>query len=137
MDPAGDDVLDRLRARFEAHPEVVAAYMFGSVALGEAGPLSDVDLAVFLSEDLSADERFRLRLEATSEAAEVVGDDVDLVVLNDAQHGLAFEAVSGRRVFVRDLEATARFEAGVMARHLDRRYYEDRHRRAFLERAAK
>lgn len=137
MDARGDDVTDRLRARFEARPEVVAAYLFGSAARGETGPQSDVDLAVVLADGLSADERFRLRLAAISDAAEVVGDDVDLVVLNDVGHGVAFEAISGHRLFVRDLAAAARFEAGVMARHLDRRYYEDRHRRAFLERAAR
>ncbi len=30
---------------FRRHPEVVAAYLFGSYAKGEAGPLSDVDIA--------------------------------------------------------------------------------------------
>jgi uncharacterized protein len=35
---------------FEREPDVVAAYLFGSQARGEAGPLSDVDLAVWLDD---------------------------------------------------------------------------------------
>jgi len=30
-------------------PQVVFAYLFGGLARGERGPLSDVDIAVFLS----------------------------------------------------------------------------------------
>lgn len=137
MDPPGEEDLDRLRSRLEARPEVLAAYLFGSAARGETGPLSDVDLAVVLSGDLSADERFRVRLAAIGDAVAEFGDDVDLVVLNDVPPGLAYEAVSGRRFFVRDLDRVARFEAAVVSRYLDRRPYEERHRRAFLERAAR
>lgn len=41
---------------------VELAYLFGSVAGGNAGKLSDIDLAVFLDESLSKKERFNLQL---------------------------------------------------------------------------
>jgi len=37
------------------------AYLFGSVAEGKEGKLSDVDIAVFLDESLSKPERFNLQ----------------------------------------------------------------------------
>jgi predicted nucleotidyltransferase len=40
---------------------VKLAYLFGSVAEGKEGKLSDVDLAVFLDESLSKKERFSLQ----------------------------------------------------------------------------
>ena len=46
-------------------------------------------------------------------------DEVDLVVLNDANPILRFEAVSGRRLFTRDLLALAEFVS------LTAREYED------------
>lgn len=46
-------------------------------------------------------------------------DEVDLVVLNEAHVILRFEAVSGRRLFIRDLPALAEFVS------LTAREYED------------
>ena len=40
---------------------VKLAYLFGSVAEGREGKLSDVDLAVFLDESLSKKEKFSLQ----------------------------------------------------------------------------
>ena len=40
---------------------VKLAYLFGSVAEGKEGKLSDVDIAVFLDESLSKPERFNLQ----------------------------------------------------------------------------
>ena len=40
---------------FERQPDVVAAYLFGSQARGDAGPLSDVDSAVWLDDDPEPD----------------------------------------------------------------------------------
>ena len=33
---------------FEKHNEILSAYLFGSYAEGEATPLSDIDLAIFV-----------------------------------------------------------------------------------------
>jgi predicted nucleotidyltransferase len=47
---------DRLRAALD-RPGVVAAYLFCSQARGAAGPLSDVDIAVWADAGLDARER--------------------------------------------------------------------------------
>ena len=41
--------IDTLVAYLAAQPDVLAAYLFGSYARGDARPDSDVDLAVLLS----------------------------------------------------------------------------------------
>ncbi|MGC9336910.1 MAG: nucleotidyltransferase domain-containing protein [Candidatus Cloacimonadia bacterium] len=45
---------------------VKLAYLFGSVAEGKEGKLSDVDIAVFLDESLSKKERVDLQLKLIS-----------------------------------------------------------------------
>ena len=82
-------VIDRLRqsrARLE-ELGVVHAYLFGSVALGTAGPASDVDLMVDLDEGptgrkplFSAFEVGGIQFELTK----ILGRPVDLVVRSDA-----------------------------------------------------
>jgi len=82
-------VIDRLhqsRARLE-ELGVVHAYLFGSVALGPAGPASDVDLMVDLDEGpngrkplFSAFEVGGIQFELTK----ILGRPVDLVVRSDA-----------------------------------------------------
>jgi predicted nucleotidyltransferase len=42
------ELIRRARGVLEGHPDVHDAYLFGSHARGTAGPLSDVDLAVYV-----------------------------------------------------------------------------------------
>jgi predicted nucleotidyltransferase len=70
---------------FEREPDVVAAYLFGSQARGEAGPLSDVDLAVWLDDHPEPGRRVSRQLALSTRAASLLGtDEVELVVLNGA-----------------------------------------------------
>lgn len=88
-------VLDGERRRelaelFERQPDVVAAYLFGSQARGDPGPLSDVDLAVWLDDNPEPGTRLRRQLALSAQAASLLGtDEVELVVLNGAPPLLA------------------------------------------------
>lgn len=87
----------------QQEPTVVAAWLFGSRASGRAGPESDTDIGVLCVEPLGWDDLLELavRLEAAA------GGRIDLVDVASADSILAFEAVSGRRLFVRDTGRTA------------------------------
>ncbi|HOU91863.1 MAG TPA: nucleotidyltransferase domain-containing protein [Polyangiaceae bacterium] len=79
-----DRVVSRLAGLLEGHaPPLAAAYLFGSVARGEAKPWSDVDVGLLYSTDpprtLAA-----LPTELTAELTHALGAEVDLVVLNRA-----------------------------------------------------
>lgn len=108
--------LEALAERLEREPAVRVAWVFGSVARGTAGPLSDVDVAVLL--DPSDD---RSRGDAFAAVAEVVGSErADLVVLGGAPVALAFRVIRDGRVLVdRDPRARTAFWVRTVDRYLD------------------
>jgi len=75
---------------FGAFPAVQAAYVFGSAATGRRSTRSDLDLAVWLHDTA---ESASLRLDLLTELIRRGFDDVDLVVLNEADLTLQYEAL--------------------------------------------
>jgi predicted nucleotidyltransferase len=117
---------------------VKLAYLFGSVAAGKEGKLSDVDLAVFLDESLSKKERFNLQLKLIGELTSILKKDrIDLVIMNDAPLSLNYEIIKANHpLLVRDEGEKIDFEHGILSRYLDRRYYEKRWAAEFLKNVA-
>jgi len=100
---------------------VVAAMLFGSQATGKAGPLSDIDVAVWADSTLERSERFDLRLALMAEAVRVLNtDEVDLVVLNDAPPLLQHRALRDSvRLIDRDPPKRIRLETRAILDYLD------------------
>jgi predicted nucleotidyltransferase len=101
---------------WQENQKIIAAWAFGSAQDGVVREGGDVDTAVFTTTPLSLDEQLTLlgKLQAALQF-----EDVDLIILNDANPILRFEAVSGKRLFCRDLSAMAGFVS------LTAREYED------------
>jgi len=87
--------LDELRPALQAacvRHDVVLAYLYGSQARGEAGPLSDVDVAVLFRAELRGNERFRQLLAVMGEFMDIFErEDVFVADLDDATPLLRFE----------------------------------------------
>ncbi|MFQ6058692.1 MAG: nucleotidyltransferase domain-containing protein [Anaerolineae bacterium] len=95
---------------FASQPDVVAAYLFGSRAVGRARPGSDVDTAVLLSEE-DGMVRFERRLRLISEVSDICGREADVIVLNDAPPLLQHQVLKhGQLLFERDRAARVEFE---------------------------
>jgi len=110
--------LERLLA---SEPDVVGAYLFGSQARGQAGPLSDVDVAVWLDPGLPAPARGRRQLELMSRTSDALGtDEVQVVVMNDAPPLLAQRVLrDGVLLAERDPALRVRLETDAIVRYLD------------------
>ena len=110
----------RLRAALD-RDGVAAAYVFGSQARGNPGPLSDVDVAVWAAPGSDAGRRFTLRLELTKAATRALdGETVDLVVLDDASPLLRHRAWrDGELLIDRDPRTRVRDEARALVEFLD------------------
>lgn len=103
-------VIERtLTTTLEKRDDVVAAYLFGSRGRGDAGPRSDVDVAVLLRRAPRTFEEHPLEL--AGELEQALGVPVDVVVLNDAPSDLVHRVLrDGVLLLDRDRSARIAFE---------------------------
>jgi len=108
-----------LTAFLDGRPELMAAYLFGSVARGTARAASDVDIAILHERDPPPTfEALSLDLEGDLER--LLGRPVQLVVLNRAPVDLIHNVLrDGQIVLDRDRSARIRFEVRARAEYLD------------------
>jgi hypothetical protein len=116
-----DELVARLAETLESCPEVEEAYLFGSRARGDAGPKSDVDVAVTLAREAFPEPPFGHAARLASALMAALGESrVDVVVLNDAPPLLYHRVLrDGVRVLSRDLSATTTREGRALSRFCD------------------
>jgi hypothetical protein len=82
----------------QSHPAVVFAYLFGSLVKGKPTPLSDVDIAIFLTDGIDVAET---KLEILGRLADILQtDEIDLVVLNTASLPLINNILKNHKLIV-------------------------------------
>jgi predicted nucleotidyltransferase len=109
-----------LKAFFEEHPRgAVAAYLFGSVARGEAHSDSDVDVGIlFATEPPATLDSPQFAIEA--ELERLLGRPVQVVALNRASADLVHRVLrDGHLVLDRDRSARIRFEVRSRNQYFD------------------
>lgn len=114
-------VIDTLRDDFAGRRDVVAAYLFGSVARGDARPDSDVDVAVLLAAGEPADTAgYDAWFALQDDLEERLHRRVDLVAMNGAPLDLLHRVLrDGVRLVDNDPERRAEFEVQVRTQYLD------------------
>lgn len=117
----GPSEREALGLRLGEEKDVVAAYLFGSQATGAAGPLSDVDVAVWLDGTATRSERFTRQLDLIGALGSVLRtDEVQVVILDDATPLLAHRVLrDGVLLLDRDPHARVRLETAAMLAYLD------------------
>jgi predicted nucleotidyltransferase len=122
------EILKKLSGALEAEPDIAFAYLFGSVAKGRSGPLSDVDVAVYFHPAGDSRSRFKRRLLLMSKLGKALRrDDVEVVPLQDAPLDLAFEILAqGKLIFSKDDGQKADFVFETL-----RKYHDEAPRRKF------
>lgn len=116
-----DDIRSRLpdaAAYLSAHPKVVFAYLFGGMTRDTATPLSDIDIAVYLSEDADPEEE---RLEIVGRLVELLRtDEIDLVILNSAPLPLKARIIRDRHILTDKLPSLRhQFESLTLREYFD------------------
>jgi len=90
--------------------DVVAAYLFGSLAQGRATPRSDIDIAILLA-STSPERELQRRLRLMGELRAFADREVEVVILNSAPPLLRHQVLRyGRRLYERDRQARVEFE---------------------------
>ncbi|MHA1247488.1 MAG: type VII toxin-antitoxin system MntA family adenylyltransferase antitoxin [Candidatus Thorarchaeota archaeon] len=128
-------IADTLKKRYG----VRFAVLFGSLATGDAGPNSDVDIGVYLDKGRDIDLNVELEIGVLLERV-LEREDVDLVVLNHANPALGFQAVNrGLLIFCVDEDEYEDFCVRAAAAFCDYREFLSRQfdaAREFFERVA-
>ena len=91
-------LLPKAQAYLQSRSDITFAYLFGSLARGRSTPLSDVDIAVYLSEGEITIER---KMEILGKLMELLEtDEIDFVILNTAPLTLRMKILENKTVIV-------------------------------------
>ena len=91
-------LLPKARAYLEANPNVIFAYLFGGFARGKISPMSDIDIAVYLSENA---ETMQEKLNILGKLMEFLEtDEIDLVILNTASLPFVARVIENKIIMV-------------------------------------
>lgn len=82
-DAAIEVIAAKLTEYFDDQADVSVAYMFGSVARGDAGSRSDVDVGVLFGDSLDSEQRLWRRIELAQELETLLSRPVDVVDLKE------------------------------------------------------
>ncbi len=112
--------LSEIKRILEKH-SVIFAYLFGSYATGMRGKLSDLDIAVFLNNELTPEERFGKKLKIMSDISSLLKkDEIDIVILNEAYPLLAHRIIKdGILIFSADEKKRIDYEVRATMGYLD------------------
>lgn len=92
------ETIDRLKSFFETREEISMAFLFGSAAAEREISESDVDVAVWFGRDYAIEDVSKLQ----SEIETLLHRNADLIVLNTARPTIAWAAMRGKPLIVRD-----------------------------------
>jgi predicted nucleotidyltransferase len=133
------DPLPILGRYFAARRDLVAAWLFGSVARGQARPDSDLDVAILLpGHGVDPIEAQMLADDIQADLVEALGDAraIDVVPLNGADLDFSFRVLrDGRLLLDADHRARLLFELQTMQNYWDFMPVIEAYRRAARERA--
>lgn len=116
-----EDIIKTLSTVFERSGSIRFAYLFGSVAKGEVAPLSDIDVAVYLS-NVDPGALFDIKLSLYGDICRALNrNDVDLVVLNTVANNMLIEDIirHGVVIYDRDIEAREDYEVTSLHQAID------------------
>jgi len=112
------EFMEALRKIFKSEEKILVAYLFGSQAKKLNTPISDVDIAILLSE--TPKNLFEYYLYMVNKLSGIVGDNLDLIILNTAPPMLKHQIIKyGKIIYTRDEKERIKFEARAESEYLD------------------
>jgi predicted nucleotidyltransferase len=128
-------VAESIRAALHNSPDLVALYLFGSMARDQAHALSDVDVGVLFALELSEADVFARTLKIGVTLEHALRRPVDVIALNRAPPALCFQVLKhGRLLLEQDRTQRCVFVMHALGRYYDAKPYLDHHNTRLLSR---
>ena len=121
------EIIEKIREICGKYQQIKLLYIFGSVARGDEGPLSDYDFAVYLAE-IDRQKRFDMKLELAGELSSLLkSDKVDVAVINDTDNiNLKYEIISDGKLIYEKMPFKILVEPKIMNEFFDFRAFLDK-----------
>lgn len=130
-----ETVIPKVQNALVDYTDLIAVYLFGSVAEGKAHALSDIDVAVLFYDDLSPDQIFQRTLAVGTALEAALHTTVDVIPLNRAAPFLRFQIIkNGKLVLERDRTQRCLFQMSAMNAYYDAKPYLDYQRSEAIRR---
>jgi|Deesub1362B_J571_1020462.scaffolds.fasta_scaffold00457_23 hypothetical protein len=115
-----------LKKELEKEKDVIFAYIFGSYAEGREGPLSDFDIAIFLKN--TSKDFFERKIGLNNLVTSILKtDEVDIVILNEANVEISFNIIKNGFLFIsKDEKSRIEYEKKIIKYYMDFEYYRRR-----------
>lgn len=108
----------KIKEVVELHPEIIAAYLYGSYVKGMETKESDVDVALLLSEQFTQSALYPFRI--AGEIEKKLTRKVDIRILNGASPSFLNQVFKyGKLVYSRDEKKRVSFEVQALRAYLD------------------
>lgn len=104
------------------HENIIFAYIFGSYVKDKIRKDSDVDIAIYLNDNMSTDTYLGIKMDLS----ESLKREVDLVILNDATPLLKYEIYKNNiLLFTRNKTIESRYKVKTLFEYSDMKKYLD------------
>lgn len=112
------DSLPKAEVYLRENRKVIFAYLFGGLAKGKTLPISDIDIAVFLCDDVNYHEE---KMEILGNLIDILKtDEIDLVILNKSPLPLTARIIKNKKILVdKDAFLRHRFESLTLRKYFD------------------
>lgn len=105
---------------------IILAYLFGSVARGKDGPLSDIDIAVKFSVNFTVDEQEKRANRMAHVLENKLGREVDLKNISNSPSVLKRQILlHGQLLFCKDIDSRVDFAIKTMQENEDMAHYDN------------
>jgi predicted nucleotidyltransferase len=102
--------------------------LIGSQVTGKRGPMSDVDLAIYVDPEEYGNRAFHVHVEVgLLLSRKLKRDDIDIVILNDAPPTLRFGAIkNGHILYIKDESEYEDYVVRTLSEYYDSSYFLNR-----------
>ncbi|NLW22572.1 MAG: nucleotidyltransferase domain-containing protein [Tissierellia bacterium] len=116
------DIIEKCKSVLMKYEDIIFAYIFGSYAREKIRKDSDLDIAVYLREEMDIDTYLEIKMQLS----EICKREVDLILLNEAPPLLKFQIYKNNvLLFSRDKSIETRFKVRTLFEYSDMKRYLD------------